>query len=174
ANAPAQPSAPPKPKTKTISTELKIEERLPVVYDIDKYTRAEMKMQEADLHEKQKADAKNSVEEYVYDMRDKLSDSLAEFVTEKDAEALRSQLTAVEDWLYDEGEDAEKPVYEQRLAELRKLGDPIIERYREFEARKPAFEAFDRSIIRVRKAYEDYVAGGEAHAHIDSADMEKV
>ncbi|CAJ0593834.1 unnamed protein product [Cylicocyclus nassatus] len=104
-------------------------------------------------------------------MRDKLSDS---FVTEKDADALRSQLTAVEDWLYDEGEDAEKPVYEQRLAELRKLGDPIIERYREFEARKPAFEAFDRSIIRVRKAYEDYVAGGEAHAHIDSADMEKV
>ncbi|KIH53697.1 hypothetical protein ANCDUO_16169, partial [Ancylostoma duodenale] len=38
----------------------------------------------------------------------------------------------------------------------------------------PAFDAFDRSIIRVRKAYEDYVAGGEAHAHIDSADMEKV
>ncbi|CAJ0598446.1 unnamed protein product [Cylicocyclus nassatus] len=171
ANAPAQPSAPPKLKNKTISTEIKIEERPPVVYDIDKYTRAEMKMQEADLLEKQKADAKNSVEEYVYDMRDKLSDS---FVTEKDAEALCSQLTAVEDWLYDEGEDAEKPVYEQRLAELRKLGDPIIERYREFEARKPAFEAFDGSIIRVRKAYEDYVAGGEAHAHIDSADMEKV
>ncbi|VDM67377.1 unnamed protein product [Strongylus vulgaris] len=92
----------------------------------------------------------------------------------QDAEAFRAQLTAAEDWLYDEGEDAEKPVYEQRLAELKKLGDPIAERYREFEARKPAFEAFDRSIIRVRKAYEDYVAGGEAHAHIDSADMEKV
>lgn len=40
-------------------------------------------MQAADLHEKQKADAKNAVEEYVYEMRDKLSDSLAEFVTEK-------------------------------------------------------------------------------------------
>ena len=27
-------------------------------------------------------------------------------------------------------------VYEQRLAELKKLGDPIVERYREAEARK--------------------------------------
>ncbi|KAK6741049.1 hypothetical protein RB195_009106 [Necator americanus] len=173
-DAAAQPPAPPKPKTKTTSTELKIEERLPVVYDIDKYTDIELKMQAADLHEKMKADAKNAVEEYVYEMREKLSDSLADFVTEKDAEALRAELSAVEEWLYDEGEDAEKPVYEQRLGELKKLGDPIVERYREAEARKPAFDAFDRSIIRVRKAYEDYVAGGEAHAHIDSADMEKV
>lgn len=39
---------------------------------------------------------------------------------------------------------------------------------------QPAFDAFDTAIIRARKAYEDYVAGGEAHAHIDSADMEKV
>ncbi|VDL71291.1 unnamed protein product, partial [Nippostrongylus brasiliensis] len=38
----------------------------------------------------------------------------------------------------------------------------------------PAFDAFDTAILRARKAYEDYVAGGEAHAHIDSADMEKV
>ncbi|KAK6023948.1 DnaK family protein [Ostertagia ostertagi] len=50
-------------------------------------------------------------------------------------------------------------VLRTRLNELRKYGDPIVERYREAEA---------------RKAYEDYVAGGEAHAHIDSADMEKV
>ncbi|KIH53698.1 DnaK family protein [Ancylostoma duodenale] len=83
ADAAAQPPAAPKPKTKTISTELKVEERLPVVFDIEKYAGIEMNMQAADLHEKQKADAKNAVEEYVYEMRDKLSDSLAEFVTEK-------------------------------------------------------------------------------------------
>ncbi|KHJ87295.1 DnaK family protein [Oesophagostomum dentatum] len=179
ADAAAQSATPPKPKTKTIATDLKVEERLPVVYDVDKYAGIELAMQAADLHERQKADAKNTVEEYVYEMRNKLSDSLGPYVTEKDAEALLSQLTAAEDWLYDEGEDAEKPnavlkVYEQRLAELKKLGDPIVERYREAEARKPAYDAFDKSIIRVRKAYEDYVAGGEAHAHIDSADMEKV
>ncbi|KJH52500.1 DnaK family protein [Dictyocaulus viviparus] len=178
-NAPAAsnaqtPSAQPKPKTKTISTELTVEECLPVVYDIKKYADIEVSMQKVDLHEKQKADAKNTVEEYVYEMRDKISDCLAEFVTEEDADAFRSQLTTTEDWLYDEGEDAEKPAYEQRLGELRKFGDPIVERYREAQARKPAFDAFDTAIIRARKAYDDYVAGGEAHAHIDSADMEKV
>uniref|UniRef100_A0A7I4YBL5 Heat shock 70 kDa protein 14 n=1 Tax=Haemonchus contortus TaxID=6289 RepID=A0A7I4YBL5_HAECO len=171
---PPKPEGPPKPKTKTITTELAVEERLPVVYDVQKYTDIELAMQAADLHEKQKADAKNAVEEYVYEMRDKLSDAFAEFVTEADAEAFRAQLTKTEDWLYDEGEDTEKPVYEQRLSELKKYGDPIVERYREAEARKPAFDAFDTAIIRARKAYEDYVAGGEAHAHIDSADMEKV
>ncbi|VDO36548.1 unnamed protein product [Haemonchus placei] len=171
---PPKPEGPPKPKTKTITTELAVEERLPVVYDVQKYTDIELAMQAADLHEKQKADAKNAVEEYVYEMRDKLSDAFAEFVTEADAEAFRAQLTKTEDWLYDEGEDTEKPVYEQRLSELKKYGDPIVERFREAEARKPAFDAFDTAIIRARKAYEDYVAGGEAHAHIDSADMEKV
>ncbi|XGW16672.1 hypothetical protein V3C99_001820 [Haemonchus contortus] len=171
---PPKPEGPPKPKTKTITTELAVEERVPVVYDVQKYTDIELAMQAADLHEKQKADAKNAVEEYVYEMRDKLSDAFAEFVTEADAEAFRAQLIKTEDWLYDEGEDTEKPVYEQRLSELKKYGDPIVERYREAEARKPAFDAFDTAIIRARKAYEDYVAGGEAHAHIDSADMEKV
>lgn len=40
-------------------------------------------MQEVDLNEKMKADAKNAVEEYVYSMREKLSEQFAEFVTEE-------------------------------------------------------------------------------------------
>lgn len=40
-------------------------------------------MQEVDMGEKLKADAKNAVEEYVYSMREKLSDQFAEFVTEE-------------------------------------------------------------------------------------------
>ena len=40
-------------------------------------------MRKVDLAEKRKADAKNSVEEYVYDMRDKLGDQLVDYVTEQ-------------------------------------------------------------------------------------------
>lgn len=40
-------------------------------------------MRKVDLAEKRKADAKNSVEEYVYEMRDKISDSLSAFITEQ-------------------------------------------------------------------------------------------
>uniref|UniRef100_A0A1I7WUU1 Heat shock protein n=1 Tax=Heterorhabditis bacteriophora TaxID=37862 RepID=A0A1I7WUU1_HETBA len=39
-------------------------------------------MQTSDLKEKCKADAKNSVEEYVYEMRNKLSDQLTDFINE--------------------------------------------------------------------------------------------
>lgn len=42
ADAAAQPPAAPKPKTKTISTELKVEERLPVVFDVEKYAGIEV------------------------------------------------------------------------------------------------------------------------------------
>lgn len=45
-------------------------------------------MQAADLTEKQKADAKNAVEEYVYEMRDKLSGALADYVTEAVSDSL--------------------------------------------------------------------------------------
>lgn len=164
----------PKPKTKTVSIELNIEETLPAVFEVQKYAAKELAMQEVDRLQKQKADAKNSVEEYVYDMREKLSDLLSDFITEADADTFRSQLTGTEDWLYDEGEDADTAVYEQRLAELKKMGDPVVERFREYEARTPAFDQFDQGILRVRKAYDDYVAGGALHAHLDSKDMEKV
>ncbi len=39
-------------------------------------------MQAADRQLKEKADAKNAVEEYVYEMRDKLGDMYQPFVTE--------------------------------------------------------------------------------------------
>lgn len=39
-------------------------------------------MQRVDLLEKRKADAKNAVEEYVYEMRDKLGEQLGEYITE--------------------------------------------------------------------------------------------
>jgi len=40
------------------------------------------KMIMQDKLEKERADSKNAVEEYVYEMRDKLSGDLAEFMTE--------------------------------------------------------------------------------------------
>ncbi|PAV57800.1 hypothetical protein WR25_05107 isoform D [Diploscapter pachys] len=170
----AQPEQPKGPKTKTIAIELNVEEHFPQNFDAQKFYEMEILMQRADEKEKKKADAKNSVEEYVYEMRDKLSDHYQDYVTAQDADSFRSQLTDTENWLYDEGEDTEQTVYEQRLSELKKYGDPIVERYREAEGRAPAFDRFTQTINRTRKAYDDYVAGGEAHAHIDSKDMEKV
>ncbi|GMR39903.1 hypothetical protein PMAYCL1PPCAC_10098 [Pristionchus mayeri] len=179
APAPAEPAAPaadekPKTTTKTVAIELPIVESLPVHVDTPRFTKAEEDMQRVDLLEKKKADAKNAVEEYVYEMRDKLCDQLAEYITEADADNLRSQLQSTEDWLYDEGEDCETAIYEQRLSTLRALGDPVCERHKEAGQRTGAFDRFDTTLLRARKAYDEYVAGTAAHAHIDAKDMEKV
>lgn len=42
-----------------------------------------------------------------------------------DREALSAQLSSMEDWLYDEGEDETKSTYVAKLAELKAKGDPI-------------------------------------------------
>ena len=68
-----------------------------------------------DQLEQQKSDARNAVEEYVYNMRDKISSSLQEFITEEDRTKFLEQLDATEEWLYDEGEDQPKKVYVTRL-----------------------------------------------------------
>ncbi|VDK85292.1 unnamed protein product [Litomosoides sigmodontis] len=162
-------------KTKTIAVDLPVEEHVP-------YTNAneaeliqfEKEMQRKDKVEKEKVDAKNAVEEYVYYIRDKLSDVFAEFISSDDAKKLRELLTETENWLYDEGEDVEKKIYDAKMSELKKLGDPVQERYREYENRKNAFDEFDRAIIKARKAYDEYTKGSERYAHLGSSDMEKV
>lgn len=63
-----------------------------------------------DRLESERQHAKNAVEEYVYEMRDKLCSEYEEFMTEQDREEFSSLLTATEDWLYDEGEDEKKQV----------------------------------------------------------------
>ncbi|CAL2037567.1 unnamed protein product [Caenorhabditis brenneri] len=174
------PEAPPaepvevKKVTKLVPVDLEVLESIPVSYDVQKFHQLELQMQAVDAKEKAKADAKNSLEEYVYEMRDKVSEQYADFITAQAADEFRSVLTVTEDWLYDEGENAERDVYEKRLSELKAVGTPVVERYREFETRKPAFDAFDQAILRVRKSYEDYANGGPTFAHLDSKEMEKV
>ncbi len=96
---------PPKPKVRSITIELPIDETSPSPFgpaDLEKFKTMEvgisclvscqsvgqcvvfqLEMQRQDEAEKEKVDAKNAVEEYVYDMRDKLTDSLARFVKEQ-------------------------------------------------------------------------------------------
>lgn len=102
----------------------------------------ERTMRAADRAEQEKADAKNTLESYVYEMRDKLSEGavFAPFAAADESESLLRQLTATEDWIYDEGEDCEKAVYDARLGDLRKMGDPIVERAQEAQLRGPAWQ----------------------------------
>uniref|UniRef100_A0A3B5LLI7 Heat shock protein 4 like n=1 Tax=Xiphophorus couchianus TaxID=32473 RepID=A0A3B5LLI7_9TELE len=64
-------------------------------------------------------DAKNAVEEYVYDLREKLCGIYQKYITEEDSNRLTLMLEDTENWLYEEGEDQPKNVYEEKLGALK-------------------------------------------------------
>jgi heat shock protein 4 len=96
--------------------------------DIQDLTQEEAQMAASDRLAVETADRKNAVEAYVYDMRNKINETLSAFATEADKEAFEKLLNATEDWLYGEGEDATKSVYVKKLEELQALGNPIVKR----------------------------------------------
>lgn len=127
-----------------------------------------------DKLEKDRADAKNAVEEYVYDMRDRLYGALEQYVEEKQRIDFSSILSDVENWLYDEGEDQMKQVYIDKLASLKKLGNPICHRYQEAMERPGAFQAFGSVLQQVRKFLDLYLQKDERYSHIEQQDVKKV
>lgn len=74
-----------------------------------------------DKQEKERVDARNALEEYVYDLRSKLSDEdqLHAFIVQKDRVSLLQVLDETENWLYEEGEDCQRQVYSNKLTHLR-------------------------------------------------------
>ncbi|KAM4795059.1 heat shock protein 105 kDa [Rhinophrynus dorsalis] len=166
-----------KPKIKVKNIELPIEANL--VWQLGKdllnmYIENEGKMILQDKLEKERNDAKNAVEEYVYEFRDKLSGAYGKFVCEKDLGRFLELLTETEDWLYEDGEDQPKQVYIEKLDELKKLGIPIQNRYREAEERPKMFEELGKRLQHYAKILEEYRNQSETYQHISSSDMEKV
>lgn len=74
-----------------------------------------------DKQEKERADARNALEEYVYELRGKLGaeEELGMYVTESDRSELLQKLDSMENWLYEEGEDCNRQVYVDQLATLK-------------------------------------------------------
>jgi len=86
------------------------------------------KMVAEDRQEKERVDARNALEEYVYDLRAKLSEEnqLATFITEMDKETLCRTLDDTENWLYEEGEDCQRQIYSERLTRLKVINKIFV------------------------------------------------
>lgn len=141
----------PKKKKKTKKTNLEFTENRPVDFakaDIEKYFEEEVKMTNADRVVRETADMRNELESYIYDMRDKIiSDShLAPFATDEEKSAFSSALETNENWLYEDGFDATKSVYAEKLGDLKKLGDPIAYRQSEAANRPNAVTVLQRTV----------------------------
>ncbi|XP_068627559.1 heat shock 70 kDa protein 4L isoform X2 [Battus philenor] len=144
--------------------------------ELNSYMEQEGKMQAQDRQEKERADARNALEEYVYELRGKLSEgeTLHDFVADDQRHRLVSQLDGLEQWLYDEGEDQNRQVYSDKLSELRTEGEPIKQRRLEFELRPGALDDFALAIQLTNKAVDLYRSGDAKYSHLAEADIQKV
>ncbi|MBN3323272.1 HSP74 protein, partial [Atractosteus spatula] len=93
---------------------------------------------------------------------------------ESDRDAFSLKLEDTENWLYEDGEDQPKQVYIDKLSELKKLGQPIQERYLEAEERPKAFEELGKQIQQYMKIVEAFKSKDEQYEHLDATEMEKV
>ncbi|XP_012425102.5 heat shock protein 105 kDa isoform X1 [Taeniopygia guttata] len=172
-----QPPEAKKPKIKVKNVELPIEANL--VWQLGKdllnmYIETEGKMIMQDKLEKERNDAKNAVEEYVYEFRDKLSGPYEKFVCEKDLQGFSALLAETEGWLYEEGEDEAKQVYVEKLENLKKLGTPIEMRYQEAEERPRLLQELGHRLQYYATIAGEFRNKDEKYIHIDEMEMMKV
>lgn len=144
--------------------------------ELNNYIEMECKMVASDRQEKERIDARNALEEYVYELRGKLGseDELATFVSENDRNSLCRQLDNMENWLYEEGEECNRQIYVDKLNVLKNLGEPIKTRRLEFELRPNALEELACVLQLTRKAVDQYRAGDDRYSHLAESDIQKV
>lgn len=160
-----------------VNVELPIEANL--VWQLGKdllnmYIETEGKMIMQDKLEKERNDAKNAVEEYVYEFRDKLCGPYEKFICEQDHQSFLRLLTETEDWLYEEGEDQAKQAYVDKLEELMKIGTPVKVRFQEAKERPKMFEELGQRLQHYAKIAADFRNKDEKYNHIDESEMKKV
>lgn len=96
-----------------------------------------------DAERRRTAELKNDLEGYIYATREKLDylDELQTVSSSEQRQAFVEKLDEVQDWLYTDGEDASATQFQERLDQLKAIGDPIFHRYKELTARPEASES---------------------------------
>lgn len=105
---------------------------------ISSFVSREAAIADQDRFLRETRDKRNELEAYIYDMRNKLGDSLASYATDADRTMLMDRLNGAESWLYGEGFDEKKEVYQMHLDQLKAFGDPIAARAHEASYRQEA------------------------------------
>jgi len=143
--------------------------------EMDSFNEKEVSMANIDRIVKETADMRNELESYIYDMRDKIisESQLAPYGTDEEKKILGDLLEKTENWLYEDGFDAKKSVYADKLGELRKLGDPLQMREGEAKARPNAMSVLQRTV----EKYQTWVntsSADEQYSHITEEEWTKV
>lgn len=155
-------------KTKQQRTDLEVETLFRQSIDqktFQQYHEVECQMGATDLAIRKTAEARNTLEAYVLEMRNRVQDEndLLKFFPEEVRNKFVSDMDAMEDWLYDEGEDAQLSEYKRRKTELETVGNAGETRKFESENRPAAVAALN---TRVNNLNAFVSTTDEKYAHI--------
>jgi len=119
-------------KTRSTQIHFKFEQHGYGAKQIEEFTAAEDELCKQDNLILDIKIARNHLETYVYDMRAAIDTigNYKPFIKEDIREQFLTKLNETETWIYDEGESAAKTIYDQKLQELEKIGEPVKLRYR--------------------------------------------
>ena len=95
--------------------------------EIDRMVREAEEFAEEDKKVKEKIDARNSLETYVYNMKNQINDKdkLADKLESDEKEKVETAVKEALEWL-DDNQSAEKEDYEEKLKEVEAVCNPII------------------------------------------------
>lgn len=165
-----------KKKVKTVQNQLNINSEKPGLSSklLQNNIEFENKMRSQDKLIRDRQMAKNAVEEYVYEMRDKCYSNYEKYITGDKRDVFLSELSKTEDWLYDEGENCNKQVYVDKLSSLKTVGDSIVRRFTEHEMRPGTLNALGTSLVHVRKILTLISAKEEQYIHLTEEDIKTI
>ena len=95
----------------------------------------EVKMVASDKLVIETAERKNAVESYIYNMRNKMNNTLQSFATPTDKTNFLKLLEDTETWLYGDGAEQTKSAYSKKYDEMKAVGDLFVRRHLESENR---------------------------------------
>jgi len=142
--------------------------------ELDAAFEKEVAMANIDRVFKETADMRNELESYIYDMRDKIisENQLKAFATDEERSAFSDSLEKTENWLYEDGFDAVKKVYAEKVAALKVLGSPIEMRQRESKSRPNAVAVLQRTVEKFQ-SWLNTSTGEEQYSHITEEEFKK-
>jgi len=142
--------------------------------EIEKAYEGEVAMANADRIVRETGDMRNELESYIYSMRDKIvsESGLAPYATEDEKSSFPTALENTENWLYEDGFDATKSVYAEKLGALQKIGAPIENRHTETTTRPGAVATLQRKVEMYTQFLNDSQVLTE-YAHITDEERQK-
>jgi len=124
-------------------------------YSIDTLTESQEKlagMAASDAERIRFEEVKNKFESYIYRIKNKLIDeeeAIGAVSTEEQREALSKSSQEAEDWMYDEGYDADLVTFEEKYVELSEPAEKVFFRVAEVEARPKVIEALQDKLVKI-------------------------